>query len=186
MSGDQSPTCPVCGSVFGSYQGRRVHERRKHPEEYHGQEVEALDGASRKVRWDQEELFLMATYEAQHPRARFINKEIRGNVLPSRTIEAIKKARRTQMYQALLRETSLRPQGETSGVVSSSPTPPTVTSGSPLPTTSGQGASAEQPRSQYMPEDELCIHVQALSSSLGLTIPSSVGEVDSKCLTSLT
>lgn len=107
MGDDKSPTCPICRQSFKDYKGRRVHQKVAHPREFHGEEAQALSAGSRRVRWDPEELAMMAAYEALHLGARNINKEIRERVLPHRTIDTIKGARKAESYRAQVRLKSL-------------------------------------------------------------------------------
>ncbi|MPC74641.1 Retrovirus-related Pol polyprotein from type-1 retrotransposable element R2 [Portunus trituberculatus] len=108
--------CPVCLCDFASFQGRRVHERRAHPERFHSAEAESLSARSRKPRWDQEELALMAAFEADNSGAKFMNKLIQEHVLPHRSIDSIKGARRPESYKALVRQHQTRLQGAASGI----------------------------------------------------------------------
>lgn len=99
---DRSPTCPWCNRTFASYRGRRVHERQAHAAAFHQAESELLQRARKKPRWDREELALMAQFEAQHPDERHMNMAIRERVLPERSLEAVKGARRDQAYKNLV------------------------------------------------------------------------------------
>ncbi|MPC49623.1 Retrovirus-related Pol polyprotein from type-1 retrotransposable element R2 [Portunus trituberculatus] len=108
-NGDKSPTCPSCLRTFSSYQGRRVHERSQHPLHFHETEVAALLTV-KKVRWDPEELAMMAAFEARNLRAKYINVKIQAEVLPHRSIESIKGARKAEAYKALVRQNALSPR----------------------------------------------------------------------------
>ena len=61
--------------------------------------MEALSVASRKLRWDPGEMALMAIFESQNPSVRFMNQEIREQVLPHQSIETIKGVRRMRTYK---------------------------------------------------------------------------------------
>ncbi|MPC29758.1 hypothetical protein E2C01_023006 [Portunus trituberculatus] len=67
-----------------------VHQRFAHPDVFHSEEMQALSAGSQKVRWDPEELVMMATFEAQNLWTKNINKEIRERLLPHRSPESIK------------------------------------------------------------------------------------------------
>ena len=185
----RSPTCPHCGRSFASYQGRRVHERSQHPQAFHAQEVEALMAGSRKARWDEEELVLMAAFEASHPGERMMNIQIRAQCLPHRTLEAIKAARRPDSYKERVRQEALRLQEASSSPVTSSPTPPsqgqTSPQGSPLTSPVRTGAPDGGTRSplstplRSVPDEVAAILLQE-SNSLGLTVPSSIREVEAQ------
>ncbi|MPC87375.1 hypothetical protein E2C01_082236 [Portunus trituberculatus] len=95
----RSPSSPTCARTFANYQGRRVHEKSQHPSSFHESEVAALKIECRKVRWDPEELAMMAEYEAKNQRAKNVNQLIMQHVLLHRTIEAIKGARCSESYK---------------------------------------------------------------------------------------
>lgn len=99
---DHGSTCTVCGRVFASLIGRRVHERHSHPTVYHAAGAERL-GTRPKARWDDEEVALMASFEAAHPNIRLINQAIQEEVLPHRTLDGIKGKRRQEAYKARVR-----------------------------------------------------------------------------------
>ena len=155
-----------------------MHERSQHPESFHREEVEALSAASRKVRWDPGELALMATFESQKPGVRFMNQEIRAQVLPHRSIEAIKGARKTRAYKDRLE--ALRTRGGPSGPAPGAPASPTPASGSASPVTPRAGPPDLEPPTQSSAEDVICTYVQELSISLGLTVPSRIDEVEAQ------
>lgn len=96
---DHGSTCPICGRAFASLIDRRVHQRQAHPTECHAAEAER-PATRPTARWDQEEMALMATSEASHPNIRLINQAIQREVLPHRTLVAIKGKRRHDVYRA--------------------------------------------------------------------------------------
>ena len=132
IEGENSPTCLICLKTFASYRGRRVYHRLQHPDVFHTEEVEALSAASRKVRWDPGELAMMASFESQNPGIKYINQAIKARVLPHRTIESIKGARKTGDYRARLR--ALETHREDSASASAVPALPASSDGpnSPL------------------------------------------------------
>ncbi|MPC49352.1 Retrovirus-related Pol polyprotein from type-2 retrotransposable element R2DM [Portunus trituberculatus] len=131
---DRSPTCPTCLRTFSSYRGR-AHERSQHPLSYHDTEVAALRTEVKKARRDPEELAMMANFEAKNFGARNINTRIKTEVLPHRSIEGIKGARRAETYKALVRQAAL-PQSAASMLAPRSPplpVPSTTSEGPPVP-----------------------------------------------------
>ena len=92
--------CQECGRQFASQRGLGVHRQRAHPVEYNrGIRL------PRKLRWTDEERMVMAAEEvrALNSGVVFINQHL-SHVFPHRTLEAIKKARQTEEYRALVRE----------------------------------------------------------------------------------
>ena len=186
---DKSPQCPHCGRTFASFQGRRVHERSQHPQEFHLAESEALMAGSRKTRWDEEELALMATFEASHAAERQLNIKIKAQCLPHRTLEAIKAARRPASYKERVRQEALRLQQVSSAPVTSSPTPPsprgTSTVGLPLTPPARSGAPSGETQSPApsplrSDQEDVAAKVLQESLSLGIASPSSIREVETQ------
>ena len=95
-------TCQHCGRQFATFAGQRLHERRSHRAEFH-RSVEEERGKIVKARWDEEEILLMATREAEMARRgeKFFNLALAA-VMPGRTVEAVKGQRRTTRYRALV------------------------------------------------------------------------------------
>ncbi|MPC38978.1 hypothetical protein E2C01_032499 [Portunus trituberculatus] len=167
MGDRESPICPICRQFFKDFRGRRVHQRVAHPREFHGEEAQALSAGSRRVRWDPEELAMMAAFEALHLGARNINKEIRERVLPHRTIDAIKGAQGLEAASAPAPLCSATPPNDHQF-------------GSTVITTPENGASCGEPPFHPPAEDVIYIHVSELSRALGLTIPSRIEEVEAQ------
>ncbi len=46
---DNSPTCPTCRRTFVNFAGRRVHERRAHPETFHEAQAVRIAEAERTL-----------------------------------------------------------------------------------------------------------------------------------------
>ena len=107
--GDQSRSgqegvyaCSSCCSSFGSLRGLRVHERRRHPADYHaGLAIGHRTGTKR--RWGHEEKVLVARQEL------LFEADGKGNLnsrlamtFPSRSFESIKSLRKIPAYRALL------------------------------------------------------------------------------------
>ena len=170
---DRSPCCPVCGRVFATFRGRRVHQRAAHQEEFHREEAEALSAGVRKARWDQEELNLMAAYEARHYQQRFLNKLIVRDVLPHRSIEAVKGARRAGSYKQHVETLRL--------AMSSGPPAPTLSSPPPEdsqdPIPSGVPTSSQSP-SHPSAEDDIRTKLRLASNALGISVPTCIEEVE--------
>lgn len=91
--------CPNCSRPFKTKIGLGVHRRSAHPAIVN----EEIDVHRDKRRWGAEELRLMAREEACAVKrgVRFINQHL-VSVVPGRTLEAIKGARRGQAYRALV------------------------------------------------------------------------------------
>ncbi len=100
---DRSSRCPQCGCSFANYAGRRLHQRKAHSEEFHEAEVQRL-AARPKDRWDREEVAVMAAFERDHLGEPGLNETIHAEVLPHRTVEAIKGKRRQASYRQVLEE----------------------------------------------------------------------------------
>ncbi len=145
-----SPTCPTCGETFKSFKGRRLHERRKHPAEFHEAAAAGIR-ASSKSRWDAEELRLAAGVEANNPGVRFKNQLIKREALPHRTIEGIKGMRRKQEYKdlvACLSEGTVQEDGlELEQEARMTP--------APLPTTTGEGNTSRTVPSRNQTEESI-------------------------------
>ena len=187
---DRSPVCPVCGLRYRNYQGRRVHERYAHPEAFHTKEADRL-GLQTKRRWSPEEVSLMAAFERDHPgRAREINELIRAEVLPHRTLEAIKGKRKQQAYKSVLADMVERaaiPRGDGSPRRAAAPTPPPgerqaggrpraslPPPSPPLETEEGEGTPPAQVVPPPPPPDPLAtldLTVRELSERLGVEVP---------------
>ena len=88
--------CADCRKCYKTERGLNVHRRRLHEENYHSENVPAPHV---KVRWDHEELVLLAREELRLTAlgVRFINKELQA-FMPNRTLEAIKGIRRKSSY----------------------------------------------------------------------------------------
>ncbi|MPC17779.1 hypothetical protein E2C01_010644 [Portunus trituberculatus] len=108
---------------------RRVHERARHPSQFHAGEAVALKVERQRARWDPEEIAMMADYEAANLRASNINLKIQQDVLPYRTIEGIEGARQSEPYKAWVRSAagpSSPPSAlDLRGPATSPPIPPT-------------------------------------------------------------
>ncbi|MPC34333.1 Retrovirus-related Pol polyprotein from type-2 retrotransposable element R2DM [Portunus trituberculatus] len=131
---DRSSICPTCLQTFSNFQGRRVHERSQHPLVFHDTEVAALRTDVKKVRWNPEELVMMAAFEASDPWAKNINVRIQAEVLPHRSIESIKGARKGDTYKALVRQTTSSPRRAASMPAPRSPPLPVPSIRSESPT----------------------------------------------------
>ena len=92
--------CPKCQHAFGSTRGLSLHWRRAHPTEYHAQNVPV---ARQKARWDHKELLILARTEIIFRRwgVRNINQRL-VQITPGRTLEAIKRVRKSTRYRELL------------------------------------------------------------------------------------
>ena len=92
--------CPECQHAFGSTRGLSLHRRRVHPTEYHAQNVPV---ARQKARWDHKELLILARTEIIFRRwgVRNINQRL-VQITPGRTLEAIKRVRKSTRYRELL------------------------------------------------------------------------------------
>ncbi|MPC23289.1 hypothetical protein E2C01_016331 [Portunus trituberculatus] len=185
--GNRSPTCPTCSRTFANFQGRRVHEQSQHPSSFHAGEVESLKTERRKARWDPEELAMMAENKAKHPRAKYINQEIKQHVLPHRTIEGIKGARRTESYKVQVRAAAvpssppsvLDPRGLTSPITSGSSQETLPSEPNSLPSLGLPAAGSPQPPPPHIrSEEEVHACVQRTSYTLGLSVPTCIGEVE--------
>ncbi|KAK8372178.1 hypothetical protein O3P69_012076, partial [Scylla paramamosain] len=181
---NRSATCPTCSRTFSSYAGRRLHERRQHPVQFH----DALVGEIRarpKARWDAEEDALMASFEANHPELApgALVTALQETILPHRTEEAIKCHRKSKAYREVLQRLS-RPSEEVQ--ITSPPRtrarahgrPRRVAtrarSATPEPLGGGEGevivdAGSESPESRVARELEVL--VQRLSDELGVSVP---------------
>ena len=142
---------------------------------------------SRKVRWDEEELALMAAFEASHSAERHINHLIKAQCLQHRTLESIKGARRQESYKARVRQEALRLREASSVPVASSPTSPsqgtTAPIGSPTssPARNGAPSGGNQPPSPLRrTQDEVAACVLHESNSLGIAVPISICEVEAQ------
>ena len=142
----------------------RVAHSRWHPEVFHREEVDALNAASRKVRWDPGELAIMATFESQTPGLRPINQEIRARVLPHRSVEAIKGARRMKTYKDRVK--ALETRGGPSGSVPVALTSPMSANGYASPTTPRAGPSGLEPPTHHTAEDVICTYVHGMSMAV--------------------
>lgn len=92
--------CPQCERRFPTKIGLGVHVRRRHPVEAN----EAIDVERVKMRWNPEEMRLVARAEANAIIAggvRFMNLHLLG-LFPDRTIESIKGKRRDPEYRAMV------------------------------------------------------------------------------------
>ena len=138
--------------------------------------MEALSVASRKLRWDPGELALMAIFESQNPSVRFMNQEIREQVLPHQSIETIKGVRRMRTYKDRL--AALKTRGEPCGPAPGAPSSPGSANASGSPATPWAGPSDLEPTTQNSAEEEMCTYVQELLMALGLTVPSRIYEVE--------
>lgn len=94
--------CRQCSRVFTSIRGLNVHRRSKHPLEYHEENVPVRGP---KVRWDHEELVLLAREKIRLRElgSRNMNQLLHA-VFPHRTIESIKGVRRknNRKYQDIV------------------------------------------------------------------------------------
>lgn len=98
--------CTVCPRVFDTKRGMGVHLRRAHPIEAN----ERVDIDRVRVRWDMEEIRLMALEEAKAillGNIRFINVHL-NSVFPLRSVNSIKVKRRCPVYKDLVRTYSAR------------------------------------------------------------------------------
>ena len=188
-AGDWASMCQKCGRQFGSYAGRRHHERLAHAEEYHQEELHRLITAP-KQRWAQEEVDLMAAFERAHPRVAFINEAIRREVLPHRSIEGIKGKRRHPTYKSLVR-------GEVNSQPSSgepAPPPPpgnrapgrrpsalqsTLNQMPPLVEDEAEGTPTVMVPPQLQPDSAAALDraVRELSEGLGVEVPMTVDQI---------
>lgn len=98
---DIGRTCSICGRILATLAGRRVHERRAHPEAFHDAESRRLVDRP-KARWDPEEVALMVAFEKSNPQGRLINQAIQREVFPHRTQEGIKGKMRSAEYKCLI------------------------------------------------------------------------------------
>ncbi|KAG7196611.1 hypothetical protein KM043_018807 [Ampulex compressa] len=91
--------CPNCQRTFTTKIGLGVHRRHAHPEEVNREVI--VDRVKRH--WSDEELRLMAREEASAVKLniRFINQHLVG-IVPGRTLEAIKGARKGLRYRELV------------------------------------------------------------------------------------
>jgi hypothetical protein len=92
--------------VFQTKAGLGVHRRRKHASQFHAESVASL--AERKLRWSDEETYLIALTEVQLGDVRNINEEL-VKQMPGRTLEAIKSHRKSRDYREVLRGLSSDP-----------------------------------------------------------------------------
>ena len=178
-----SPTSPICRVSFANYQGRRVHERAKHPEQFHGAEAARLE-ARPKARWDPEEVRLMAAFERDHRRVRDLNERIHNLVLPHRTIEAIKGKRRSAAYKSLVSEVgaaplaALAPEG---GPDSGPEAPPQQPLSPPTAPTLAQReretSVVELPPPEEDPSLAIRRELEVLSTILRVEVPQDISQV---------
>ncbi|MPC35637.1 hypothetical protein E2C01_029063 [Portunus trituberculatus] len=173
---DRSPTCPTCSRVFRNYQGRRVHERARYPSQFHAGEAVAHKAERRRARWDPGEIAMMADYEAANLRASNINLKIHQNVLPHRTIEGIKGARRSEAYKARVRSDA-GPSSPPSALDPRGPaTSPPLPSGrstdhSDITSLGPVSGSPQPPPPHIMSEEGVHACMQQLSNAIGLSVP---------------
>lgn len=97
--------CEWCHRCFGSKRGLGVHQRAKHPNEYHSKALDELKekkGREVKKRWTELEVTRMANEEARilyyKGSIPNMNEEI-SRVITGRTIEVIKGKRRPAAYK---------------------------------------------------------------------------------------
>uniref|UniRef100_A0A1B0A567 C2H2-type domain-containing protein n=1 Tax=Glossina pallidipes TaxID=7398 RepID=A0A1B0A567_GLOPL len=94
-------SCRVCGRTFTTKTGVGVHMRRAHSDE-HDQQKARTDV---KQRWSEEEESLLARKEAELTAigTQFMNEAL-APLFPSRSLEAIKKARQKETYHKRVQE----------------------------------------------------------------------------------
>lgn len=134
----------------------------------------------------------MAAFERSHRDEALINMAIKREVLPHRSLEAIKGKRRSRQYQALLESGDLSMQATP---VSPPPLPSPENAGSlagPLsqapdrvgpsfPEIEGSPtASVVPPRTQGEPADELRVAVTQLSVTLDVQVPMNTEDIQSR------
>lgn len=172
-------TCMICRRTFASLAGRRVHERHVQGTTYHLEEVERLEQRP-KDRWDLKELSLLAGYESDHLGASAIDQRIQREVLPHRTIEAIKGKRRQKSNRRLLKE---RPSG---GLQHHLPFQPPVVgdqSTGDRPPSSAKSAAVilESPPTPGDPgPGDVKRELVRLSGGLGINVPQSIKDLRKK------
>lgn len=97
--------CECCHRCFATKRGLGVHQRAKHPNQYHNKALDELkekEGRETKRRWTEVQIAKMASKEARilyyKGAIPNINEEI-SKVINGRTIEAIKGKRRPPAYK---------------------------------------------------------------------------------------
>lgn len=91
--------CATCNRSFDTARGLGVHIKKKHP----AQANDAIDVERSKRRWNDEELRLMADYEADATLSNVMHmNQHLLTLLPERTLEAIKGQRRKADYRQLV------------------------------------------------------------------------------------
>ena len=118
----------------------------------------------------------MAIFESQNPSVRFMNQEIREQVIPHQSIETIKGVRRMRTYKDRL--AALKTRREPCGPAPGAPSSPGSANASGSFATPWAGPSDLEPTTQNSAEEEMCTYVQELLMALGLTVPSRIYEVE--------
>ena len=176
-----SPTCPHCHHTFASYGGRRVHERARHPESFHGAEAARLSSRP-KARWDPEEVNLMVAFERAHLGESNMNELVRTQLLPHRTLEAIKGKRKQASYRALLLgEPSLTAgRGADPGRLLTPRQPLSPPTAVTLAERERETSVVELPQTQEDPSQAIRLELEALSTILGIEVPRDTSDVQTR------
>ena len=77
--------------------------RKVHTEAFHKEAMEKVT-SSRSQPWSQEEIKIMAHYEAEHLTTKFLNQAIQRDLFPGRSTNSINGKRRSQPYKALVNQ----------------------------------------------------------------------------------
>ena len=120
-------SCQICNRQFGTYAGKRQHQRLAHPDEYNRELEDRYEPADNNAaeptvsEWTDLDFINMAKIEARYE-GRFINKHLQTHYYPERSIDFLKNRRKRQDYKDLVE--SFRREGGIEPVVIDDERPP--------------------------------------------------------------